>query len=133
MDPKWLAVVVGGAEAAATNGSSSAGFDPSISWPHADLEDIRVLAGSLGVHEGIMLGEGKSNSGIAALMPHGSTYFLRTLVVLMSPFVLAAGLSLFWIVVDAVDGCLYEHVDDENEERENEEGLGMAEHHKSRP
>jgi len=41
-------------------------------------------------------------------MPLDSTYFLRTLLVQLSPFFLLAALLLFWIIVDTVDGCIHE-------------------------
>lgn len=65
-------------------------------------------------------------------MPHGSSYLLRTIVVLLTPFLLAAGLALFWVVVDLIDGCLHEPEDvvtgdeEDEEQREAEGGAQSA-------
>ena len=100
---EWGAIAARAAASGATNATAT-----PLDWPHAQVGDEQLLADSLGVHEAVTLGVGGASSGLASLMPHGSAYFLRTMIVLLSPLVIAIGLTLFWLLVDAIDGCLYE-------------------------
>ena len=84
-----------------------------LDWPHAQADDIKVLSDSLAVRETMIMDAPTSESVLAFIMPHGSTYFVRTFVILLSPVVLILGLTLFWVAVDMIDGCLYESQQEE--------------------
>lgn len=87
----------------------------ALDWVGMRAADVSNHSELLTRHEAAIL-DPAATVGAGQYMPLGSTYFLRTLLVQLSPFFLAFALLLFWVTIDAVDGCLYEPISDEDDE-----------------